>query len=89
MGKSSNGIFAFVAGIAAGAAVGYFLNTEEGKEVRKRAMDKLDGLESEFGEKIKTKMDEVTEGLNVVVDEAKAKMDEVRTKMNNFNGKEV
>jgi len=55
--NNNTNTFLFLAGIAAGAAAGYWLNTQKGKELRQTAYEKS----LEYADTVKLKSGEITE----------------------------
>jgi len=52
--SSSNGVITFLLGTAIGVGTGLYLNSKQGKKVRKKAASKVSDIESTIEEKVNT-----------------------------------
>lgn len=78
--RSKKGLL-FLLGVAAGAAAGYYINSEEGKKVRRQAADRV----NEFGQEVETRardqFDQFSSNLNEAVDRSKHYADDVSSNL--------
>jgi len=59
MASGNNNAMLLLLGAALGVGVGLYLQSEEGKKVRKRASSKLRDIESEIEEKVKDALEKL------------------------------
>lgn len=52
-------LFTFLGGLAAGVALGLYLNSKQGKKIRKQVKQRMSALELEINEKVHAAMDEL------------------------------
>lgn len=52
-------ILAFVGGIAAGVALGFYLNSNQGKKLRKQFTNRMSEMEAEIESKVSSAMEEI------------------------------
>jgi len=64
--NNRGGLFTFLVGIAAGAAAGYYLSTEEGRRMREKLSEKT----GEFTDEARSYAKETSEKVNHKLDEA-------------------
>ena len=56
----------FGLGVLAGVALGYYLTSDEGKELRMQAQRRLEELSEELGEKFQEQIDSVASGVDAI-----------------------
>lgn len=54
-------LFTFLGGLAAGVALGLYLNSKQGKKIRKQVKQRMSALELEINEKVHAAMDELNQ----------------------------
>ncbi len=52
-------LFTFLGGLAAGVALGLYLNSKQGKKIRKQVKQRMSTLELEITDKVNAAMDEI------------------------------
>ena len=80
MANSSNrgggGLFTFLVGIAAGAAAGYYLSTEEGRRMRERLGDRTQHFTDEASTYARQTSERVNENLQSALAQSREKVNE-------------
>ena len=69
--KSGGGLFTFIVGIAAGAAAGYYLSTEEGRRMRSKLSERTQELTSDASVYARETSTKVQENVNAAVDQSR------------------
>ena len=88
--RNGGGLFTFIVGIAAGAAAGYYLSTEEGRRVRERLQSRSNDFAGEASTYARQTGTKVNANLNTALDQSrsyvndltanvKSKVDEIST----------
>ncbi len=54
-------LFTFLGGLAAGVALGLYLNSKQGKKIRKQVKQRMSALELEITDKVNAAMDEINQ----------------------------
>ncbi len=87
--NSGGGLFTFLVGIAAGAAAGYYLSTEEGRRMRTRLAERTQELRSEATQYARTTSERVNENLGKAVNQGKSYVNDltetVKTRVDDLN----
>ncbi len=89
--KVKKAIIPFIAGISAGAAAGYYLNSPEGKKQIKKVKKSVKKVESDVNQSVDKKLTEVREELQRTLASVQDQLNEVKAagKSNMNNGKEL
>ena len=74
--RGGGGLFTFLVGIAAGAAAGYYLSTEEGRRMRERLGERTQTLTNEAGTYARQTTERVNENLQTALDQSREKVNE-------------
>ncbi|MFK8056095.1 MAG: YtxH domain-containing protein [Saprospiraceae bacterium] len=69
--NSKGGLFTFLVGIAAGAAAGYYLSTEEGRRMREKLSERTGEFTDEASRYAKEKSEKVNHNLNEAMEQGR------------------
>lgn len=77
-------LFSLLTGVIAGAAIGYFMSSEEGKKTRKRLQEDFDKLSKNVKEVVKEKASKASDAFSDVADKVKEQSEELKADAQKF-----
>ena len=87
--NGGSGLFTFLLGVAAGAAAGYYLSTEEGRRMRERLAERSSAWAEEAQNYAKQTSERVNSSINTAMEQGRSYVDdlskEVRTRVDQFS----
>lgn len=72
MSKTSTGILTFIIGTAVGVTAGLYLNSEDGRKLRKKTMKRLSKMEADIEERVSKAYDDLKNKISDTTEDLKS-----------------
>ena len=83
MSKSSTGILTFIIGTAVGVTAGLYLNSENGRQLRKKTMKRLNKMEADIEDRVSKAYDDLKNKISDTTEDMKSAGSHVKAAASN------